>query len=81
MTQVLSNPDPVEAEASSKSASQQLTVPKEYLDPPSPWNPTVGLFLGGYGLAALRFGSGVLVIGLYKFWWHWRSSPCIWKAL
>ncbi|MEB3334102.1 MAG: beta-carotene hydroxylase, partial [Cyanobacteriota bacterium] len=29
------------------------TVPKEFLDPPSPLNPTVGLFLGGYGLAAL----------------------------
>ena len=29
------------------------SVPKEFLDPPAAWNPTVGLFLGGYALAAL----------------------------
>jgi len=29
------------------------SVPREYLDPPNAWNPTVGLFLAGYGLAAL----------------------------
>ena len=29
------------------------SVPKEFLDPPNPWNPTVGLFLGGYALAGL----------------------------
>ena len=29
------------------------SVPKQYLDPPAAWNPTVGLFLAGYGLAAL----------------------------
>ena len=28
-------------------------VPRHYLDPPAPWNPTVALFLGGYALAAL----------------------------
>ena len=36
------------------SAERRLrSVPKEFLDPPGPWNPTVGLFLGGYALAAL----------------------------
>ena len=29
------------------------SVPREFLDPPNAWNPTVGLFLAGYGLAAL----------------------------
>ena len=29
------------------------SVPREYLDPPPAWNPTVGLFVAGYGLAAL----------------------------
>lgn len=29
------------------------SVPREFLDPPAPWNPTVALFLGGYALAAL----------------------------
>ena len=29
------------------------TVPKEFLDPPPALNPTVALFLGGYGLAGL----------------------------
>ena len=29
------------------------SVPREYLDPPAAWNPTVGLFLAGYGLAGL----------------------------
>jgi beta-carotene hydroxylase len=28
-------------------------VPKEFVDPPSAWNPTVALFFGGYALAAL----------------------------
>ncbi len=26
---------------------------KKYLDPPNPWNPTVGLFIAGYALASL----------------------------
>ncbi len=29
------------------------SVPKEFLGPPAALNPTVGLFLGGYALAAL----------------------------
>ena len=29
------------------------SVPREFVDPPSFWNPTVGLFLGGYALAVL----------------------------
>ena len=29
------------------------SVPREFVDPPACWNPTVGLFLGGYALAAL----------------------------
>ena len=29
------------------------SVPREFVDPPAFWNPTVGLFLGGYALAAL----------------------------
>ena len=28
------------------------SVPREFVDPPAAWNPTVALFLGGYGLAA-----------------------------
>ena len=27
------------------------SVPREFVDPPAAWNPTVGLFLGGYALA------------------------------
>ncbi len=53
MNQALSISDPVKAEACVESAPQGISVPKEYLDPPSAWNPTLGLFLGGYGLAAL----------------------------
>jgi beta-carotene hydroxylase len=29
------------------------SAPREFLDPPAAWNPTVALFLAGYGLAAL----------------------------
>ena len=29
------------------------SVPREFVDPPAVWNPTVGLFFGGYALAAL----------------------------
>ena len=35
-------------------------VPREYLDPPAPWNPTVGLFLGGYALAVLSIAGWFL---------------------
>ena len=43
---------PPDAEAGRLSASVR-SVPKQFLDPPPAWNPTVGLFLAGYGLAAL----------------------------
>jgi beta-carotene hydroxylase len=50
------------AAARDRSAPAIRTVPKEFLDPPAPWNPTVGLFLAGYGLAGLTiwgwFGAG-----------------------
>ena len=32
-------------------------VPKQYLDPPAAWNPTVGLFLGGYALALITIAG------------------------
>ena len=44
------------SQSESRADSQvRLTrsVPREFLDPPGPWNPTVVLFLAGYGLAAL----------------------------
>ena len=42
------------AAVTAPSAGQRLrSVPKEFLDPPGPWNPTVGLFLGGYALAVI----------------------------
>jgi len=34
-------------------AAPYRSVPREFLDPPGPLNPTVGLFLIGYGLAGL----------------------------
>ncbi|WP_399214072.1 beta-carotene hydroxylase [Synechococcus sp. RedBA-s] len=52
MTQMLAlSPEP--AIDPSPSGASIRSVPKEFLDPPAAWNPTVGLFLGGYGLAAL----------------------------
>jgi hypothetical protein len=39
------------------------SVPREFVDPPSAWNPTVGLFFGGYALAALT-GLGLVFRGL-----------------
>ena len=36
-----------------KSVSDWQNVINEYLDPPKPWNITVGLFIGGYFLAFL----------------------------
>ena len=44
---------PTSAVAAATTAVPRLSVPREYLDPPAAWNPTVGLFLAGYGLAAL----------------------------
>ena len=48
---------PTLAAASTATAGAAPTryqsVPREFLDPPNAWNPTVGLFLAGYGLAAL----------------------------
>jgi len=29
------------------------SVPREFVEPPPAWNPTLGLFVGGYLLAAL----------------------------
>jgi beta-carotene hydroxylase len=43
---------PADPEALRLSPSVR-SVPKQFLDPPAAWNPTVGLFLAGYGLAAL----------------------------
>ncbi len=44
-------------------------VPREYLDPPSAWNPTVGLFLGGYVLAAITIAGWFL--------WEWPLLPLV----
>ena len=47
------------ADDSSQGAAQLVdaplprSVPRQYLDPPAAWNPSVGLFIGGYALAAL----------------------------
>ena len=35
------------------SRADVSAVPRQYLDPPAAWNPTVGLFLAGFGLAGL----------------------------
>ena len=40
---------------------------KNYVDPPNFWNPTLGLFFGGYFLAFLVYGSGTVGFGLYLF--------------
>ena len=44
---------PSPAAAPSRRIAPVQSLPKRYLDRPSPWNPTVVLFLGGYFLAAL----------------------------
>ena len=36
-----------------RSGASIQSVPRQYLDPPDPLNPTLGLFLGGYLLAGL----------------------------
>ncbi|MAB55045.1 MAG: beta-carotene hydroxylase [Synechococcus sp. CPC35] len=43
--------------------STRRTVPREYVDPPSAWNPTVLLFIGGYLLA------GITVWGWFSGGW------------
>ena len=54
MTKALAIPDPFEAKERVQPTSSQLSAPpQEYLDLPSAWNPTVGLFLGGYAMAGL----------------------------
>ena len=50
MTQTQVLPSPA---APRRHTTAVQSVPKQYLDPPNALNPTVGLFLGGYGLAAL----------------------------
>ena len=44
-----------------QAGSEPSSVPKEFLDLPGFWNPTVWLFLGGYALAALTI-------------WGWYST-------
>ena len=48
MTQVLQTPNSSEVSKKFLTTADWQKVIKEYLDPPSPWNITVGLFLGGY---------------------------------
>ncbi len=52
MTQAL-HPSPDRPLALEPLPHALRSVPREFLDAPSPWNPTVGLFLGGYALAGL----------------------------
>ena len=47
MTQAFAQP------ATPPSEGRLRSVPKRFVDPPAALNPTVGLFLGGYALAAL----------------------------
>ncbi|MFM7435679.1 MAG: beta-carotene hydroxylase [Vulcanococcus sp.] len=65
MTQALDQP--LQAlqigEASGELRASVSAVPRQYLDPPDAWNPTVGLFLGGYGLAALT------IVGWFVWGW------------
>jgi len=56
MTQALVSPKSAEPSAQELRASVSA-VPREYLDPPAAWNPTVVLFLGGYGLAAITIAG------------------------
>lgn len=54
MTQtVAATPEPLTPEVVPAARERLGSVPREFLDPPDAWNPTVGLFLGGYLLAAL----------------------------
>ena len=53
MTQTLKRPDSLGAPKTIKSSIDWQKVLQDYVDPPSPWNLTVWLFLGGYALATL----------------------------
>ena len=56
MTQALVQPLGVRTDGQELRASVSA-VPKQFLDPPSAWNPTVGLFLGGYALALITIAG------------------------
>ncbi len=53
MNQAVEMPKSNEASKNFQSAAGWQNVIQEYLDPPNAWNLTVGLFIGGYALAAL----------------------------
>ncbi|WP_320677532.1 beta-carotene hydroxylase [Prochlorococcus sp. MIT 1300] len=53
MTQELASTQIKKAHNTSKSFADWQKILKQYKDPPNAWNPTVGLFFGGYCLAAL----------------------------
>ena len=43
------------------------SVPREFVDPPAAWNPTVALFLGGYVLAGFTIWGWFLEDAVYGF--------------
>ena len=47
-----------------------------FIDPPDAWNPTVGLFIGGYVLAGVTIWGWFVVVGLFLFFW----SPVFWHS-
>ncbi len=53
MTQTLKTPNPKTVSKKLLSTADWQKVIQQYLGPPKRWNLTVGLFLGGYALAAL----------------------------
>ncbi len=53
MVQRISTSNSTEILKNVQSVTDWQKAIQHFLDPPSPWNPTVGLFLGGYALAAL----------------------------
>ena len=59
MMQALAQPMDTAGEGQELRASVSA-VPKRYLDPPASWNPTVGLFLGGYALALITIAGWFL---------------------
>ncbi|MFZ9973043.1 MAG: fatty acid desaturase, partial [Vulcanococcus sp.] len=68
MTQALVLPPEMEGSQRELRASVSA-VPREFLDPPAAWNPTVGLFLGGYVLAAITIAGW--------FVWEWPLLPLL----